>query len=246
MRSSAWTYLVVGLTIAIAAGCGGGSKSSSAPAQNSAPAAIAAASGAVASPSAEPFQVLSSTMYLEASDTLEIDGEVRNNSSQPAGEIILHVKLLDAKGKPIAVASPDTDADRKLTPPGEVSSFDFLAAHGKLLQKQVASYQLTAEGRPAGSQPVQGLTSSAEKVTSTPDGDYALRGQLTNTGTVSIPSPEVLATFYDATGRVVRVSRAVFSEDAFAPGEGDEYNFSFTGGGKLGIVRYVLVPQPGG
>lgn len=206
---------------------------------------LAEASGALASPSAAPFQVLSSTLFREADDTLELDGEVRNNTAGAAGEIIVHLQLFDGQQKPLPLSSPDTDASRNLTPPGEVSAFVFLLPHGKQLQRQVAAYRLTAEGRPPGSQPLAGLQVSGEVATTTPQGDYVLTGQLANMGSAPIPSPELLATFYDASGRVVRVDRFVFAKDVFAVGEGDEFSITISGGGTLGIARYVLVPQSG-
>jgi hypothetical protein len=189
-----------------------------------------------------PFKVLSSTDYLSSHDTYEIYGEVRNNTNLPSGEITVSVQLLDASNRLVPVSTSETSALRTVTPPGETSPFDLIFPNGKQLKSRVAAYELTAAGQPTENQPVQGLRISGEKV-ATAQGGYTLTGRLTNTGQATVKAPAVVATFYDGDGKVVRVGWGVFSSDAFAPGQGDDFTFAFDDGGKAGIARYVLVAQ---
>ena len=220
-----------------------GSQASVATAENGSSSSVDVSSSPA--PGAPPFEVLSSTDNLASNDSYEIYGEVRNNTNQAAGEITVHVTLFDSNKKPVAQSTTETTGMRNMTPAGERTPFYFSFADGKKLKAKVGSYQLTADGEPTDKQPVQGLVVSGEKVTTTPKGGYSLAGRLTNTSGSTITSPELVATFYDPAGKVVRVGQAVFQESAFAPQQGDDFTFPYSDLGKATIVKYVLVPQTG-
>jgi hypothetical protein len=196
-------------------------------------------------PGAPSFEVLSSTDNLATNDSYEIYGEVRNNTSTAAGEITIHVTLFDSNKKPVAQSTTETTGMRNMTPAGERTPFYFVFGDGKKLKAKVGSYDLTAEGEPTDQQPVQGLVVSGEKVTTTTKGGYSLAGKLTNTTGSTINSPELVATFYDSAGKVVRAGQAVFQENAFSPHQGDDFEFPYSDLGKATIASYVLVPQTG-
>ena len=191
-----------------------------------------------------PFGVLSFTSYVDVGNTFAIDGEVRNSASRTAGQITVTVSLRDAKQRLITVPARETTGLRSSTPAGETTPFSYRLPNGAKLRATISTFDLSATGEGTDMQPVMGLVVQ-NPVASSQRGNYQLAGRLTNAGSAAVTSPELVATFYNASGQVVRARVAVFSADSFAPGEGDIFTFGIPDDGQLGITRYALAPQAG-
>jgi hypothetical protein len=140
-----------------------------------------------------------------------LPGEVRNTGGANCEFVRVVAAFYDAEGTVVAVAP--TVALKDVVPAGGKAPFELSAAGVPEFDR----YELWVEGTPTGKEPYAGFEIDVGREYEA-HGAYHLVGRVVNTGDRAYESVRVLATFYDAEGRVVRVGFAFTELDVVPAG----------------------------
>ncbi len=149
---------------------------------------------------------------VEKDGAVIIMGEVRNEDTVP-GFVSVGATLLGKDGKTLGEETSFDKISHTLLP-SEISPYRIDFPKVKLSQVESVRMQPTSLLIPASADPVIGVLH--QRLEKDASGRTVLRGELVNESGQTVNIPHVLATFYDAAGRVVWVSDA-YSDKALLP-----------------------------
>ena len=157
--------------------------------------------------------VLTHTFTVDAAGAPRMVGEVRNDGGTNLRDVKVTARLYDVGHRLLAGRS--TDASIDIVKPGERSPFAIVFPNPPRL---LARYTVQAEGSTTLEQPVEGLTvvASADWPAGSGDGRLIF-GEARNTSGGPLDSLQIVATLYDAGGRVVGVESGNFLLAFLAP-----------------------------
>lgn len=191
-------------------------------------------------PVGEGLSVQNATLYEAATGSLYLVGEVVNGSAQPYEDIHVTVALLDGAGAELT--RERWPIQRRLLPPSEKSSLFAIFSEPP---EGWASFQTTVEALPANFYTGRITTAFevSEVVASEPAfGDYALAGQLTNTGE-DARLIDVTATLYDAEGRVLAIETASPVQEVLRAGVSAPWTLTFYSKAEGDVARYEVTVE---
>jgi LysM repeat protein len=154
-------------------------------------------------------------------------GEVRNLAGSAVELVKIQASLYDSQGSPVAYRSVFTALDE--IPPGERSPFAILFDKGPL---NFYTYQIVAlsavPARTDGRRSTKLVTTSLSGEAIGPTG-YALQGQVYNEDEEPLESIYVVATLYDAEGRVIGMRKVQPRETVLEAGGRTTFEAIFLG-----------------
>lgn len=178
--------------------------------------------------------VLSSFDYQSSTSYRRLVGEVQNNTGQNIEYAEVIATFYDGDGRVSGTDSGYTSID--ILTPGQKSPFTVLYE----ASQPHASYLLQVQWRATASQPIRGITilSSGER-----DSSLSYRrifGEVRNDSGGPLRYVEIIATIYDADGRVVGDESGYTALENLADGQTSPFEFLVE---KRGGVRYELQTQ---
>ncbi|HEX8684769.1 MAG TPA: FxLYD domain-containing protein [Ardenticatenaceae bacterium] len=185
----------------------------------------------------EGLSVQNATLYEAGTGSLYLVGEVINESGQPYEDVQVTISILNEAGE--EVGREQWAVQRKLLPPGERSP---LLAIFSQPPPGWSSFQATAEALPASFYPERVTTSFqlSDVVASEPAfGDYALAGQVANTGEAA-RFVEITGTLYDEAGRVLAVETTTLEQDELPAGESAPFMLTFYSKAEGEVARHEI------
>ncbi len=178
--------------------------------------------------------VLSHTYTVDAVGVPRMVGEVRNDAGTNLRDVKVTARLYDVGDRLLAGRS--TYASIDIVKPGERAPFAIVFPNPPHL---LARYTVHAEGSTTLAQPVDGLTVVASADWPVGRGDRRLVfGEARNDSGGPLGSLEVVATLYDAHGRVVAVEAGYFLRAFLAPVQTSPWEVSVRRWN--GAVRYEI------
>ena len=150
-----------------------------------------------------PVKILSSNGFIDILDEYSIYGELQNVGSQPIKYVKINATFYDAQGS--ILGSGHTSAALSVLHPNERSPFQLWFAD-TVLSAKVDHYTFTTDYRIAQALPQKlRILSSTMKVENYGSLGYltTVDGEIQNLGDTPSRYTEVIATFYDANGKVV-------------------------------------------
>ncbi len=143
--------------------------------------------------------LMSDTSYTDAFNTLNVMGEVRNDSNVDVGDLAVTVSFYNAAGSFINEATTRTMV--KNLAPGERAPFILSLPR----PAEMSNYSIKAVGRPVPTQlgPQIAVINSTAYEDDT--GFYHVRGAVQNKGSVAVSRPKVVVTLYNRGGGIVNV-----------------------------------------
>jgi hypothetical protein len=201
-----------------------GHQAAAANSSNQRPASTATVAPAPTSlpPDAVLLGLLSDNSFTDEFNTLNIVGEVRNDSNLDVGQTDIAVTFYDGAGAAIGTANGETMLD--VIPPGEISPFLLTLSR----PAGMVSYSLRAVARPVASELNAQLSVVELKRYEDDTGFFHIRGVVKNTGSVVAKRTKVVATIYGRGGGVINVGFTYVNPPTLAPGEQARYEVIFT------------------
>jgi LysM repeat protein len=165
-------------------------------------------------PTPAPYEVRGLNVYRTPAGSLEVLGEVYNPGPDALGSVQLQITLKNEAGQDLVVAPFFVAQD--LVRPGQTSPFRVLFTDPPAGYTNYAISMLRGER-------IDPATRYADlqvtKNESAPSGQqFRIAGEITNADTASAAGALVVATTYDADGRVVGYRQAVAGSGPIAPG----------------------------
>lgn len=166
--------------------------------------------------------LLSDNSFADEFNTLNIVGEVRNDSNLDVGQTDIAVTFYDAAGAVVGTANGQTILDT--IPPGGISPFLISLSRPPGMD----SYSLRAVARPA--KPKLNAQLSVIQVKRFEDdaGFFHIQGVIENSGSVVAKRAKVVAIIYGRGGGVINVGFTYVSPPTLAPGERANYEVILT------------------
>jgi hypothetical protein len=166
--------------------------------------------------------LLSDNSFTDEFNTLNIVGEVRNDSNLDAGQTDITVTFYDTAGAVIGTANGETILD--VIPPGEISPFLITLSR----PPGIASYSLRAVARPVAPELNAQLSVVQVKRYEDDTGFFHIQGVVENTGSVVARRTKVVAIIYGRGGSVINVGFTYVNPPILAPGQRAKYEVIFT------------------
>jgi hypothetical protein len=173
-------------------------------------------------PDAVLLGLLSDNSFTDEFNTLNIVGEVRNDSNSNAGQTDIAVTFYDAAGAVVGTANGQTILET--IPPGETSPFLITLSQ----PPGMVSYSLRAVARPATPELNAQLAVVEVKRYEDDTGFFHIRGVVENTGSVVAQRAKVVGVIYGRGGAVINVGFTYLDSPTLAPGERARYEIIFT------------------
>lgn len=173
-------------------------------------------------PDAVLLGLLSDNSFTDEFNTLNIVGEVRNDSNLDVGQTDIAITFYDATGAVVGTASGETMLE--VIPPGEVSPFLITLSH----PLGMVSYSVRAVARPVTPKLSPQLSVVEVKRYEDEAGFFHVKGVVANTGSVMAKRAKVVAVIYGRGGGVINVGFTYLSPPTLAPGERAGYEVIFT------------------
>ena len=149
----------------------------------------------------DDVQIVSSTPIETSIGSINIIGEVRNDSPEVVGTVQIVGSFYDSSGRLIDTSS--TYADLSQLRPGEKSSFR-LGITDESVGERMDNYTLSINSNPVFGEPKPAaLRIEISEQRLNEYGWYDIVGEITNTGNRDTSLVEVIATFYDETGQLI-------------------------------------------
>ena len=178
--------------------------------------------------------VLSHALTPDATGAPRIVGEVRNDAGTNLRDVKVTVRLYDVGDRLLTGQSGYALID--IVKPGERSPFAIVLPNPP---RSLARYTVHSEGSTTLEQPVAGLTVLASSDWQVGSGDGRLVfGEARNDSGGGLSSLQLVATFYDADGRVVAVEPGYFIRSFLAPAQTSPFEVSVRRWN--GAVRYEI------
>jgi hypothetical protein len=173
-------------------------------------------------PDALLLGLMSDASYTDDFNTLNVVGEVRNDSTLDVGEINVIVSFYDASGSFIYEARSETML-KSLTP-GQRSPFLLSLERPEGMN----NYSIKAVGRPIPSQLTPQLAVVSTKRYEDSIGFYHVEGVIRNNGSIAAKQAKVVVTLYGRGGGVINVGFAYPEPAQLGPGEQAAFDVRFT------------------
>jgi hypothetical protein len=201
---------------------GGITASDSLSAQETPPAKTVAPAPTALPPDAVILGLVSDNSFTDDFNTLNIVGEVRNDSNLDVGQAHIAVTFYNEAGAVIGSAEGKTMFE--VIPPGEISPFLITLSRPSGL----ASYSLRAVARPV--TPRLGAQLSVVQVKRFEDeaGFFHIKGVVENTGRVVAERTKVVAIIYGRDNGIINLGFTYVDPPTLAPGERATYEVIFT------------------
>jgi hypothetical protein len=187
----------------------------------SASAAVAPAPTALP-PDAVILGLISENSFVDDFGTLNLVGEVRNDSNLDVGQTHVAVTFYDAAGAVIGRAEGETMFE--VIPPGEMSPFLITLSHPSGL----ASYSIRAIAQPVSPELKPQLTVVQVKRFEDDTGFFHIKGVVENSGSVVAERTKVVAMIYGRDNRIINLGFTYVSPPTLAPGQRAAYEVIFT------------------
>ncbi|MCL4300094.1 MAG: FxLYD domain-containing protein [Anaerolineae bacterium] len=173
-------------------------------------------------PDAVLLGLLSDNSFTDEFNTLNIVGEVRNDSNLDVGKTDIAITFYDTAGAVVGTANGKTMLE--VIPPGEVSPFLITLSH----PLGMVSYSVRAVARPVPPKLNAQLSVVEVKRYEDEAGFFHVKGVVANTGSVEAKRAKVIAVIYGRGGGVINVGFTYLSPPILAPGERASYEVIFT------------------
>ena len=173
-------------------------------------------------PDALLLGLMSDASYTDGFDTLNVVGEVINDSNLDVGNITVIVTFYDAAGAFIHEAQGKTLVDN--LQPEERAPFLLSLPR----PAGMSNYSVKAVGRPTPPRLKPQLVLLSNKRYEDDAGFFHVTGQIKNTGSVAVEQAKVVVTLYGRGGGVINVGFAYPQPSPLAPGEIAAFDVSFT------------------
>lgn len=173
-------------------------------------------------PDAVILGLMSDNSFTDDFNTLNIVGEVRNDSPMDIGQAHIAVTFYDSTGAVIATADGETLLE--VIPPGETAPFLVTVSR----PAGFTSYSLRAVGRPV--QPKHGAQLAITQVKRFEDeaGFFHIKGTIQNTGSSISERTKVVAIIYGRGNNIINLGFTYVDPPTLAPGEHANYEVIFT------------------
>ena len=173
-------------------------------------------------PDALLLGLMSDASYTDGFDTLNVVGEVINDSNLDVGKVTIIVTFYDVAGSFIHEAQGKTLVDNLL--PGERAPFLLSLPR----PAGMSNYSVKAVGRPTPPRLKPQLALLSNKRYEDDAGFFHVTGQIKNTGSVAVDQAKAVVTLYGRGGGVINVGFAYPQPATLAPGQTATFNVSFT------------------
>lgn len=173
-------------------------------------------------PDAILLGLLSDNSFTDEFNTLNIVGEVRNDSNVDVGQSDIAITFYDTSGAIVGTANGETILE--VIPPGEISPFLITLSR----PPGMVSYSVRAVARPVTPRLNAQLSVVEVKRYEDDAGFFHVKGVVANTGSVEIKRAKVVAVIYGRGGAVINVGFTYLSPPTLAPGERASYEVIFT------------------
>lgn len=173
-------------------------------------------------PDAVILGLMSDNSFTDDFNTLNIVGEVRNDSPSDVGQAHIAVTFYDSNGAIIGTADGETLLE--VIPPGETAPFLITVSR----PAGFTSYSLRAVGRPV--QPKHSAQLAVVQVKRFEDeaGFFHIRGIIQNTGSVISERTKVAAIIYGRGNNIINLGFTYVDPPTLAPGERANFEVIFT------------------
>jgi hypothetical protein len=179
--------------------------------------------------------VQGSSDYVDDTGARIVVGEVLNTANYPLSFIKVLARFYGVRGEP--VGSSVTFAELTALEPGDAAPFA-LDTRGL---PPFARYELQADATAAEQAPLR-LEVSKYQATTAQAGAFLLTGEVRNAHDFSVRFGEVIATYYDASNRVLRVRTVLVGADTLEPGQVASFELSLPDA-PAGLTHYKLQAQ---
>jgi hypothetical protein len=184
--------------------------------------ATVAAAPTALPPDAVLLGLLSDSSFTDEFNTLNIVGEVRNDSNLNVGQTDIAITFYDSAGAVVGTANGETMLE--VIPPGGISPFLITLSH----PLGMVSYSVRAVARPVTPKLNAQLSVVEVKRYEDEAGFFHVKGVVANTGSVVAKRAKVVAVIYGRGGGVINVGFTYLSPPILAPGERANYEVIFT------------------
>ena len=185
------------------------------------------------------LEILSTSQYTSSIDTLNIVGELRNNTS--SNYQFVEVTGIFYDSADAFLTTELTFAQTDIITPDAKSGFTLLVFD--VAQLDITRCELQVEGDVTNRQPAPGLVISDVSTNVDIIDAFRVEGLVTNESENTYDFVEVIGTFYDGEGRVVAAEFGFTVADELAPGATSPFEILIIDGGSLGIDDFVLDAQ---
>lgn len=169
-------------------------------------------------------QIQNDTSYFDSLGYFHVVGEVRNTGDVWLQYVRVTGTLKNASGQIVDVTFTFTRAN--YLPPDQKAPFDLLETD-KAKSAKTASYTLVLDFQQATTSPQNVLTIQNTSASTDSRGYLTIVGEVKNNGAQVSNYTEIIATFYDSTGKVIHVDFTFTSPNAVPAGQ--TYGFKLIG-----------------
>jgi len=166
--------------------------------------------------------LISDASYTDEFNTLNVVGEVRNDSNLDVGEVTVVVSFYDTTGNFLSEARDQTMLDH--LQPGERSPFLLNLTR----PVGMSNYSIKAVGRPVPPQLTSQVAVVQSKAYQDDIGFYHVTGIIENTGSILVQRAKVVVTLYGRGGGVINVGFDYPTPARLAPAERAAFDVKFT------------------
>ncbi|MFN8455795.1 MAG: FxLYD domain-containing protein [Anaerolineae bacterium] len=173
-------------------------------------------------PDAVILGLMSDNSFTDDFNTLNIVGEVRNDSPTDVGQAHIAVTFYDSTGVIVGAAEGQTLLE--VIPPGETAPFLITVSR----PPGFTSYSLRAVGRPAQAKHNAQLAVIQVKRFEDEAGFLRIRGVIQNTGSIVSERTKIVAIIYGRGHNIINLGFTYVEPPTLAPGERANYEVIFT------------------
>ena len=185
-------------------------------------------------PDALLLGLMSDTSYTDEFNTLNIIGEVRNDSTLNVGKITVIVSVYDSTGSFISEARGETMLDNLA--PGQRSPFLLSLPRPAGMN----NYSIKAVGRPVPPELASQVTVKQSRAYEDVAGFYHVKGIIENSGSVLVQQPRVIVILYGRGDGIINVGFDQLLQSRLEPSEQAEFDVRFTYFPKVVTHRVVV------